>query len=81
MASPRTQNLVQFWQLRRRLTLEKAADRIGISRDRYRAVVVRGDERFTEVEIQKVLASTDVAEEKLRAREQRPHGDTRNPAS
>jgi len=79
MASPRTQNPVQYWQLRKRLTLDQAADRIGISLDRYRDVVVRGDERFTEPEIRKVLAATDVAEGKLRAWEQRLRDDTRNP--
>ena len=45
MASPRTQNPVQYWQLRKRLTVEQAAQRIGNSSDRYRSVVVRGTER------------------------------------
>lgn len=79
MASPRTQNPLQFWQLRKRLTLEQAANRIGISRNRYFAVVLRGDEKFTEAEIQKVLSVTDIAEDRLRAWERRPRGDTNNP--
>lgn len=44
MASPRTQNPVQYWQLHSRLTVEQAAHRIGISPDRYRAAVVFGKE-------------------------------------
>jgi len=76
---PRTQNPVQYWQLRSRLSVEQAAQRIGISPGRYRAVVVFGKERFTEEEIRKVLAATGIAEDRLRAWEQRPRGDTRNP--
>jgi hypothetical protein len=79
MASPRTQNPVQYWQLCSRLTVEQAAQRIGGSLGRYRAVVVRGTERFTEEEIRRVLAETSIAEDRLRAREKRPLGDTRNP--
>lgn len=58
---------------------EQATLRIGISPDRYRAVVVFGKDRFTEEEIQQVLAATGIAEDRLRAWEQRPVGDTRNP--
>jgi len=76
---PRTQNPVQYWQLRSRLSAEQAAQRIGISPDRYGAVVVLGKDRFTEEEIRQVLAATDIAEDRLRAWEQRPRGDTRNP--
>ena len=79
MASPRTQNPVQFWQLRKRLTVEQAAHRNGIAVKRYRAVVVRGDSRFTEEEIRQVLTRTGIPEERLRAWEQRPRGDTPNP--
>ena len=76
---PRTQNPVQYWQLRARLSVEQAAQRIGVSVARYRDVVVRGDEHFTEEEIRKVLATTGIAEDRLRVWEQRPQGDTRNP--
>jgi cyanate lyase len=76
---PRTQNPVQNWQLRKRLSGEQAAQRIGISADRYCVVVVFGKERFTEDEIRQVLAATGIAEDRLRAWEQRPQGDTRNP--
>lgn len=74
MASPRTQNPVQHRQLRSRLSVEQAAQRIGISAVRYRAVVVFGNDRFTEEEIQQVLTATGVAEDRLRAWEQRPQG-------
>ncbi len=37
---PRTENPVQHWQLRSRLSAEQAAQRIGISPERYGAVVV-----------------------------------------
>ena len=77
--SPRTQNPVQYWQLCRRFSVEEAARCIGISSDRDGAVVVLGTERFTEEEIRKVLAATGIGEERLRAWEQRPRGDTRNP--
>lgn len=76
---PRTQNPIQHWQLRLRLTAEQAAQRIGISLERYRAVVVRGTERFTEEEIRRVLAETGIAEDRLRAWERRPVRGTRNP--
>jgi len=76
---PRTQNPVQYWQLRSGLSVEQAAQGIGISPDRYRAVVVFGKDRFTGEELQQVLAATGVAEDRLRAREQRPQGDTRIP--
>jgi hypothetical protein len=76
---PRTQNPVQYWQLRRHLSIEQAAQRIGISPDRYGAVVVHGDDHFTEEERRRVLAATGIAEDMLRAWEQRPRGDTRNP--
>lgn len=79
MASPRTQNPVQYWQLRHRLSVEQAAQRIGISPERYGAVVVLGTEHFTEGEIRQVLAATGIAEDRLRAWEQRPRGDARNP--
>ena len=64
MASPRTQNPVQYWQLRSRLTMQEAADRIGISLDRYRSVVISGERRFTEDEIQQVLSATGIAEDR-----------------
>jgi hypothetical protein len=38
---------VQYWQLRSHLSVEQAAQRIGIPRDRYRAVVVSRNDRFT----------------------------------
>jgi hypothetical protein len=76
---PRTQNPVQYWQLRSRLSVEQAARRIGISLDRYGVVVVLGTEHFTEEEIRRVLAVTGIAEDRFRAWEQRPRGDTRNP--
>ena len=79
LASPRTQNPVQHWQLRRRLSVEQAAHRIGISPDRYGEVVVLGNSRFTEEEIQRVLAATAIDEARLRQWERRPRGDTRNP--
>jgi hypothetical protein len=41
--------------------------------------VVLGSEHFTEEEIRKVLAVTGIAEDRLRAWEQRPKGNTRNP--
>lgn len=72
---PRT----QYWQLRSGLNVEKAALRIGISPERYRAVVVFGQECFTEEEIRQVLAATGIAEDRLRVWEQRPRGDMRNP--
>lgn len=53
---PRTENPVQYWQLRSRLSVEQAAERIGISPDLYRTVVVFGKSRFSEPEIQRVLA-------------------------
>jgi hypothetical protein len=59
--------------------VEQAAERIGISRDRYSEVVVRGDERFIPEELQRVLSVTGIAEGTLKAWEQRPRGDTRNP--
>jgi len=74
---PRTQNPVQSWQLRSRLSVEQAAQRIGIPPERYRAVVVLGDDRFNEPEIQRVLAVTGLAEDRLRAWERRPQGDPR----
>jgi hypothetical protein len=61
---------VQHWQLCSRLSVEQAAQRLGISSERYRALVVRGTERFTEEEIRRVLAETDIAEDRLRAWEQ-----------
>jgi hypothetical protein len=64
---PRTQTPVQYWQLRERLSAEQAARRVGISADRYRAVVVIGTERFTEDEIRQVLAATGIAEDRLQA--------------
>ena len=63
---------------RSRLTVEQAAQRIGISPDRYRAVVVLGKGRFTEDEIQQVLFVTGISEDQLRVWEQRSRGDTRN---
>src|SRR5579859_4630897 len=51
---PRTQNPVQYWQLRSSLSVEQAARRIGIPPDRYGTVVVLGTEHFTEAEIRKV---------------------------
>lgn len=75
MSSPRTQNPVQFWQLRKRLTVDQAAHRIGIHVERDRTVVVRGDSRFTEDEISHVLAATGIAEDRLRAWAKRPKGD------
>lgn len=77
---PRTQSSVQYWQLRRRLRVEQAAQRIGITPDRYSAVVVLGTEQITEKELRKVLAATGIAEERLRAWKARPRQDTRNPA-
>lgn len=44
---PRTQNPIQYWQLRSHPSMEQAAQRLGISTDRYRAVVVQGTERLT----------------------------------
>jgi hypothetical protein len=41
--------------------------------------VVFGKERFTEEEIRQVLFATGIAEDRLRAWEKRPGGDTRNP--
>ena len=79
MSSPRTQNPVQYWQLMKRLTVEQAAERIGISPDRYREVVVSGNEHFTQEELQRVLSVTGIAKGALRAWEHRPKGDTRNP--
>jgi hypothetical protein len=79
VTSPRTQNPVQYWQLRSRLTDQQAADRIGLTLARYRAVVVSGESRFTEAEIQQVLSVTGIAEDRLRDWEQRPKGDVRNP--
>jgi hypothetical protein len=76
---PRTQNPVQFWQLHSRLSVEQAAKRIGIAPDRYRVVVVFGKDRFIEEEIHQVLAATGIAEDSLRAWEQRPKGDSRIP--
>lgn len=70
---------MQYWQLRSRLTVEQVARRTGIPADRYRAVVVFGEARFTEEEIRKVLAATGIDEDRLRAWEGRPRGDTRNP--
>jgi len=70
---------VQHWQLRSRLTIEAAAARIGISPDRYGMVVVLGNGRFTEEEIRQVVAATGIEEERLRAWERQPWGDTRNP--
>jgi hypothetical protein len=67
---PRTQNPVQYWQLRSRLTVQQAADRIGITLDRYRSVVVLGESRFTEAEIRQVLSVTGIAEDRLRDWEQ-----------
>jgi hypothetical protein len=71
------QNPVQYWQLRSGLSVEQAAQRVGISADRYRAVVVFGKVRCTEEEIQQVLAATSVAGDMLRAWEQRLRGDAR----
>lgn len=79
MAPPRTQNPIQYWQLRSCLTIEQAAQRVAISLDRYRAIVVFGKDCFTEEEIRRVLVVTGIAEDRLRAWEQRPRGDTRNP--
>jgi hypothetical protein len=70
---------VQYWQLRSRLSVEQAAQRIGISPDRYGEVVVLESAHLTEEEIRQVLAATGIAEDRLRAWEQRPRGDTRNP--
>ncbi len=57
---------VIYWgtarKLSKRLPAEQAAQSIGISPDRYRAVVVRRSERLTEEEIRKVLAVTGIAE-------------------
>jgi len=50
---PRTQNPVQYWQLRSRLSVEQAAQRIGISAARCRAVVVCGKGCFNEEEVQR----------------------------
>ena len=61
--------------------MEQAAERIRISPDRYREVVVSGDEPFTQEEFQRVLSVTGIAEGALRAWERRPRGDTRNPAA
>jgi cyanate lyase len=76
---PQTQNPVQYWQLRSGLSIEQAAQRIGVTPARYRAVAVFGKERFTEEEIQQVLAATGIAEDRLRAWEQQSQGDTRIP--
>ena len=59
--------------------MQEAADRIGITLDRYLTVVLSGEGRFTEPEIQQVLSVTGIAEDRLRAWEQRPKGDVRNP--
>ena len=61
--------------------MEEAAHRIGISPDRYCKVVVLGNEPFTSEEFQRVLSATGIAEGTLRAWEQRPRGDIRNPAA
>lgn len=79
MPSPRTQNPIQYWQLRRRLSLEQAASRLGLSPARYRAVVVFGRERLSDAELGHVHAITGVALDVLRAWQDRPSGDTRNP--
>lgn len=76
---PRTQNPVQYWQLRSRLSVQQAVQRIGISAERYADVVVLGNARFTEDEIRKVLTATGIVEDELRAWEQRLQVDTRNP--
>lgn len=81
MTSPRTQNPIQYWQLRKHLTVEQAAEIIGILRDRYLEIVVSGNEHFTREELQRLLSATAITEDKLRAWEQRPKGDTRNPAA
>ena len=38
-----------------------------------------GESRFTEAEIRQVLSVTGIAEDRLRAWEQQPKGDVRNP--
>jgi hypothetical protein len=79
MASPRTQNPVQYWQLRKRLTVAEAAERTGISRERYREIVVLGTATFTDEEIRLVVAAAGIPENLIRAWEERPRGDVRNP--
>ncbi|HKX19528.1 MAG TPA: hypothetical protein VJT33_16115 [bacterium] len=79
MASPRTHNPIQYWQLRRRLNVDQAAARLGLSPARYRAVVVFGKERLSDAEIQQVHTITGIRADALRAWQQRPRGDTRNP--
>lgn len=79
MTSPRTHNPVQYWQLRRRLSVEQAAFRLGLSPARYRVVVVLGTERFTDAELRQAQRITGISEETLRVWQQRPRGDTRNP--
>lgn len=58
-----------------------AASRIGISRDRYRDVVVSGKSRLIEEEIQRIVAVTGISEDRIRTWAQKPCGDTRNPAA
>lgn len=79
MASPRTHNPIQYWQLRRRLNVEQAAVRLGLSSARYRTVVVFGTERLTEAELRQVQTIAGIDEKTLRRWQQRPRGDTRNP--
>ena len=79
MPSPRTQNPIQYWQLGRRLSVDQAASRLGLSAVRYRAVVVFGEERLSELELRQVHTVTGVALDVLRGWQDRPRGDTRNP--
>lgn len=79
MQTRRTHNHVQYWQLRRRLSVEQAAFRLGRSPARYRVVVVLGTERFTDAELRQAQRITGMGEETLRVWRQRPRGDTRNP--
>ena len=79
MPSPRTQNPIQYWQLRQRLSVEQAALRLGLSPARYRAVVIFGMERLSDVELLQFHTVTGIRVEVLRAWQERPRGDTRNP--
>jgi len=79
MASPRTQNPIQHWQLRRRLNVEQAAVSLGLSPARYRSVVVLGSDRFSDAELRQVHKVTGISVGNLRAWQDRPRGDVRNP--
>lgn len=78
MPSLRTQNPILRWQLRRRLSVEEAAARLGLSPARYRSFVF-GWERLSDAELQQAHTITGIGVEVLQAWQQRPRGDTRNP--